>query len=64
MRLGSFSLGSAVLLVWRGSAMGQPAARRRGSSRSPLQLTMPEPYQVTAVLEPIRRVTLVAPPTG
>ncbi len=31
---------------------------------APLDLTMPERYQVTAVLEPIRRVTLVAPADG
>jgi len=30
----------------------------------PLELTMPERYQVTEVLEPIRRVTLIAPADG
>ena len=30
----------------------------------PLELTMPERYQVTEVLEPIRKVTLIAPADG
>src|SRR4029077_8383247 len=30
----------------------------------PLQLTMPDPYQVTVALEPVRRLVVVAPADG
>ena len=55
-------------------AMGRACAAGAGWAQSlptaatiesiPLELTMPERYRVTAVLEPVRRVALVAPADG
>jgi multidrug efflux pump subunit AcrA (membrane-fusion protein) len=44
--------------------MGQSAAASARIETSALRLIDPDPYQVTAVLEPIRRVKLVAPTDG
>jgi len=54
----------AFWVLWARLASGQamPTAARLESV--PLELTMPERYQVTEVLEPIRRVTLIAPVDG
>ena len=63
MRLGSFSVASCLSRS-AGPALAQtPAASARIDTTS-LRLTMPDPYQVTAVLEPIRRVTIIAPADG
>ena len=58
------SRGFAVLIVWVGMASGQTLPTAARIESVPLELTMPERYQVTEVLEPIRRVTLVAPADG
>ena len=42
----------------------RPCPRPARIEAIPLELTMPERYQVAEVLEPIRRVTLVAPADG
>ena len=55
--LGLCLLGASV--VW---AQSLPTAATIESI--PLELTMPELYRVTAVLEPVRKVALVAPADG
>jgi membrane fusion protein (multidrug efflux system) len=44
--------------------MGQPAAASARIETLAMRLMAPDPYQVTAVLEPARRVRLVAPVDG
>ena len=51
-------------IFWSGIASGQTLPTAARIESMPLELTMPERYQVTEVLEPIRRVTLVAPADG
>jgi multidrug efflux pump subunit AcrA (membrane-fusion protein) len=64
MRLGG-SLGVFSLCVfWAGAVWGQTAPAAARIETVALRLTMPEAYQVTVVLEPIRRVTVVAPTDG
>ena len=53
-----------VLIVWVGTASGQTMPTAARIESVPLELTMPEHYQVTELLEPIRRVTLIAPADG
>ena len=47
-----------------GIASGQTMPTVRRIESVPLELTMPERYQVAEILEPIRRVTLIAPADG
>ncbi len=54
----------AFTLFAAGIACGQTLPTAARIESVPLELTMPERYQVTEVLEPIRRVTLVAPADG
>jgi multidrug efflux pump subunit AcrA (membrane-fusion protein) len=54
----------ALLPVWAGLACGQTVPTSARIEAIPLELTMPERYQVVDVLEPIRRVTVVAPADG
>ena len=66
MRLGGWSPTIALCVVWGGVAWGQ-AQTAPGSARIetvPLHLAMPEAYQVAVVLEPARRVMVVAPADG
>jgi multidrug efflux pump subunit AcrA (membrane-fusion protein) len=58
------SRGFGVLIVWAGMASGQTMPTAARIESVPLELTMPERYQVTELLEPIRRVTLIAPADG
>jgi len=53
-----------VATVWAGVAVGQTLPTAARIEAVPLELTMPERYQVAEVLEPIRRVTLIAPSDG
>ncbi len=56
-----FSVATALLT---GAAFGQSASSSARIEAVPLQLLLPDRYQVISVLEPIRRVTLVAPEDG
>ena len=47
-----------------GSAWAQALPTSATIESIPIELTMPENYQVTSVLEPVRRVALVAPADG
>ena len=58
------SRGFGVLIVWAEMASGQTMPTAARIESVPLELTMPERYQVTELLEPIRRVTLIAPADG
>jgi multidrug efflux pump subunit AcrA (membrane-fusion protein) len=58
------SRGIGVLIVWAGMASGQTMPTAARIESVPLELTMPERYQVSELLEPIRRVTLIAPTDG
>src|SRR5947209_8435491 len=66
MRLRGWSPTLALCVVWGELAWGQtptaPSAAR--IETVPLRLAMPEDYQVTVVLEPARRVMVVAPADG
>src|SRR5262245_8588203 len=64
MRLGGPSIALGLWIASCGQAMGQSAAASARIETSALRLIDPDPYQVTAVLEPIRRVKLVAPTDG
>src|SRR5271155_1530824 len=54
----------ALVLVSTSIASGQTVPTAARIESVPLELTMPERYQVAESLEPIRRVTLVAPADG
>jgi multidrug efflux pump subunit AcrA (membrane-fusion protein) len=56
--------GFVVSIVWAGLASGQTLPTAARIEAVPLELTMPERYQVAEVLEPIRRITLIAPSDG
>jgi RND family efflux transporter MFP subunit len=56
--------GLALLFSWMGMASGQTVPTAARIESVPLELTMPERYQVSESLAPIRRVTLVAPADG
>ena len=58
------SRGFALLSSWVGIAGGQTLPTSARIESIPLELTMPERYQVAELLEPIRRVTLIAPADG
>ncbi len=52
------------LHAWRGGGLVQALPTAATIESIPLELTMPEHYRVTAVLEPVRRIALVAPTDG
>ncbi len=56
--------GFVVVLLGAGGAWGQTLPTSARIETVPIELTMPERYQVSEVLEPIRRITLVAPADG
>jgi multidrug efflux pump subunit AcrA (membrane-fusion protein) len=58
------SRGFALLLLWAATAPAQTLPTSARIESIPLELTMPERYQVNEMLEPIRRVTLVAAADG
>ena len=58
------SRGFAPLFVCVGMASGQTLPTSARIESVPLELTMPERYQIANSLEPIRQVTLVAPADG
>jgi len=58
------AIGLASWALWAPFACGQTLPTAARLEAVPLELTMPERYRVTEVLEPIRRVTLVAPADG
>jgi multidrug efflux pump subunit AcrA (membrane-fusion protein) len=56
---------SLVLLVWcAGVGQSQTVPTSARVETVPIELTMPERFLVSEVLEPIRRITLVAPTDG
>ena len=59
---GAVALG--ICLLASGSAWAQALPTAATIESIPLELTMPENYLVTSVLEPVRRVALVAPADG
>ena len=60
----SVSRGFAFLLACVSVAGGQTLPTSARIESIPLELTMPERYQVAELLEPVRRVTLIAPADG
>jgi multidrug efflux pump subunit AcrA (membrane-fusion protein) len=54
----------ALLVGSAGIASGQTVPTSARVESVPLELTMPERYQISEILEPIRRVTLIAPADG
>ncbi len=58
------SSGFIVAIAWAGTGVGQTLPTAARIEAVPLELTMPERYRVAEVLEPIRRVTLIAPTDG
>ena len=64
MLVKSLSHGFALPLLAAGIASGQTLPTAARIESVPLELTMPERYQVAEILEPIRRVTLIAPADG
>jgi multidrug efflux pump subunit AcrA (membrane-fusion protein) len=53
-----------VCLFGAGLARAQTGVTTAEIERAPLELTMPDRYQLAPVLEPLRKVTLVAPNDG
>jgi multidrug efflux pump subunit AcrA (membrane-fusion protein) len=64
MTFASISRGLSVSIFWSAVAAAQTLPTAAKIEAVPLELTMPERYQITEVLEPIRKVTLVAPRDG
>ncbi len=64
MTFAGVSRGLVVPILWSAVASGQTLPTAARIEAVPLELTMPERYQITEVLEPIRKVTLVAPRDG
>jgi multidrug efflux pump subunit AcrA (membrane-fusion protein) len=62
VRSGCIALG--LCLFGSASSLAQALPTTASIETVPLELTMPERYQVTSVLEPVRSVTLVAPADG
>lgn len=62
MRLRGYSIALALWIASAGAVMAQTGAAR--VETTPIRLMSPDPYQVTAVLEPVRYVKLVAPFDG
>ena len=64
MTFAGVSRGLVVSILWSAAGMAQTLPTAARIESVPLELTMPERYQITEVLEPIRKVTLVAPRDG
>ena len=64
MRLGGLTTAFGLCLACGGQAMAQSSQASARIETSAIRLIDPDPYQVTAVLKPIRRVRLVAPMDG
>ena len=65
MRITGLSIAFSVcLLCGARTCWGQTSAATARIETIPLRLTMPDPYQVVAVLEPVRRLTIIAPVDG
>jgi len=64
MRGKGLTCGFVLVLLGTGGAWGQTLPTSARIETVPIELTMPERYQVSEVLEPIRRITLVAPADG
>ena len=64
MTLSCILRGLAVSVFWSAAAGAQTLPTAARIEAVPLELTMPERYQLTEVLEPIRKVSLVAPRDG
>lgn len=64
MRLVGSLIACSLCLAHGARATGQTTAASARIETSALRLIDPDPYQVTAVLEPIRRVRIVAPMDG
>jgi len=61
---GKGTYGFVLVLLAVGGARGQTQPTSARIETVPIELTMPERYQVSEVLEPIRRITVVAPADG
>jgi RND family efflux transporter MFP subunit len=55
---------ACVCLIGAGAGWGQALPTSATIESVPLELTMPERYRVSSVLEPLRRVELIAPADG
>ncbi|HZW29921.1 MAG TPA: hypothetical protein VFF52_04385, partial [Isosphaeraceae bacterium] len=64
MRLTSWPPIVSVCVLWGSLAWGQTAPGSARIETVPLRLAMPDDYQVAVVLEPARRVLVVAPADG
>jgi multidrug efflux pump subunit AcrA (membrane-fusion protein) len=64
MTFAGVSRGLVVSILWSAVATAQTLPTAARIESVPLELTMPERYQITEVLEPIRKFTLVAPRDG
>jgi multidrug efflux pump subunit AcrA (membrane-fusion protein) len=64
MTVARVSRGLVVSILWTAAVSAQTLPTAARIEAVPLELTMPERYQLTEVLEPIRKVTLVAPRDG
>jgi multidrug efflux pump subunit AcrA (membrane-fusion protein) len=64
MKVFGLSRGFGIGLIWAGLASGQTLPVSAKIEAVPLELTMPDRYQVAPILEPVRQVTLVAPRDG
>lgn len=64
MKVFALSRGFGIGLIWAGLASGQTLPVSAKIEAVPLELTMPDRYQVAPILEPVRQVTLVAPRDG
>jgi multidrug efflux pump subunit AcrA (membrane-fusion protein) len=64
MTIAGISRGLVATILWSAVASAQTLPTAARIEAVPLELTMPERYQNTEVLEPIRKVTLVAPRDG
>ncbi|HEX3447002.1 MAG TPA: hypothetical protein VHS97_02045, partial [Isosphaeraceae bacterium] len=60
----ALSRGLALWFASMGVACGQTVPTAARIESVPIELSMPERYQVAESLEPIRQVTLVAPADG
>ena len=64
MTFAGVSRGLVASIFWTALASAQTLPTAAKIEAVPLELTMPERYQLNEVLEPIRKVTLVAPRDG
>src|SRR5262245_2406698 len=64
MVIRSMSRAMGLCLIGAGLGWAQALPTTATIESVALELTMPERYQVTSVLEPVRRIVLVAPADG